>query len=137
MQTNSLLSLSIYILGVTAVILVMLGSYFLGQRHHERATDSPYESGITVTSSARARFPMHFYVIAMIFVVFDIESVVLYLWAVDVRTLGVVGLIQASSFAGILLLGLLYLWRTGAFAFGPKLRKPMQDGTREGTHEST
>jgi len=127
MQTNSFLSLCVYVLGVTAVVLVMLGSYFLGQRHHERATDSPYESGILATSSARARFPMHFYVIAMIFVVFDIESVILYLWSIDVRALGVQGLIQAASFAGILLLGLLYLWRFNAFSFGPRLRKPGSD----------
>lgn len=127
MQTNSFLSLCVYVLGVTAVVLVMLGSYFLGQRHHERATDAPYESGILVTNSARARFPMHFYVIAMIFVVFDIESVILYLWSIDVRALGVQGLVQAASFAGILLLGLLYLWRFNAFSFGPRLRKPGSD----------
>lgn len=110
-------------MGVAVVICAMLGSYYLGQRHSDRAMNAPYESGILVTGTARIRFPAHFYVIAMIFVVFDIESVVLYLWAVAVRELGLFGLIQASVFSGVLLLGLLYVWRLDAFSFGPKLRK--------------
>lgn len=124
MEINHFLSLSVYVAGVVVVVLAMLGSYFLGQRHNDRATSAPYESGILVTGSARVRFPAHFYVIAMIFVVFDIESIVLYLWAVAARELGVFGLIQASMFCGVLLLGLLYLWRLDAFSFGPQLRKP-------------
>jgi NADH-quinone oxidoreductase subunit A len=124
MQINSFLSLGVYVFGAVAVVLVMLGSYFLGQRHHDRATNAPFESGIKVTDSARVRFPVHFYVIAMIFVVFDLESVFLYLWAVDVQELGVVGLTQACSFAAVLMLGLIYLWRLGAFSIGPRLRKP-------------
>lgn len=131
METNSLLTLGVFVFGVVAVVSVMLGSYFLGQRHNERATSAPFESGIVVTGSARIRFPAHFYVIAMIFVVFDVESVFLYLWAVDVRELGVAGLTQAALFSAVLLLGLLYLWRLDAFSFGPKLRKP------RGTHDES
>lgn len=131
MQINSYLSLGVYVFAVVAVVLVMLGSYFLGQRHKERATSAPYESGVLVTESARVRFPAHFYVIAMIFVVFDIESVLLYLWAVDVPELGETGLVQAVLFSAVLLLGLVYLWRQNAFAFGPRLRKPRV------THEDT
>jgi NADH-quinone oxidoreductase subunit A len=130
MQINFLLSLSVYVFAVLAVVMVMLGSYFLGQRHHERATSAPYESGIMITESARIRFPVHFYVIAMIFVVFDIESVFLYLWAVNVQELGPTGLTQAVFFGAVLLLGLAYIWRLDAFDIGPRLRKP------RGIHEN-
>lgn len=126
MQVNHALSLGVFVVGIAIVVLAMLGSYYLGQRHKDRAKNAPYESGIVVTDSARIRFPSHFYVVAMLFVVFDIESVVLYLWAVSARELGVFGLIQASVFCGVLMLGLLYLWRMQAFAFGPKLRKPRE-----------
>lgn len=129
MQINHFLSLGVYVLGVTSVVLVMLGSYFLGQRHSDRAKNAPYESGILVTDSARVRFPAHFYIVAMIFVVFDIESIILYVWAASARELGYFGLIQATSFSAILLLGLAFLWRLDAFSFGPKLRRP--GGTNE------
>ena len=124
MDINHSLSLGVYVLGVLAVIFAMLGSHFLGQRHSDRAKNAPYESGIIATGSARIRFPAHFYVIAMIFVVFDIEAIILFLWAVAAKTLGTFGLIQAALFSTVLFIGLLYVWRQGAFSFGPKLRQP-------------
>lgn len=104
---------------VLLVVGVMLASYYLGQRHCERATDFPYESGIAVTGSARVRFPVQFYLIAVFFVIFDVETVFIVVWSVSVRELGVLGFVQISIFVITLLLGLFYLWRCGALAFGP------------------
>jgi NADH-quinone oxidoreductase subunit A len=118
------LSFGIYALGVFAVVGVMLSSYFLGQRHNDRAKSQPYESGIVSTGGARLRFSIHFYLIAVFFVVFDLETVFLVSWSVAVRELGLFGLIQVSVFIAVLLVGLIYLVRTGALDLAPRLRKP-------------
>lgn len=123
-ETN-LISLGIYLFLVVAVVSVMLGTYYLGPRHNDRATGMPFESGIVSTGSARIRFSVHFYLVSMFFVVFDLESVFLYAWASSVRELGVSGLIQISIFVGILFIALFYLVRVGALSIGPKFRKPV------------
>lgn len=115
MEHHDYLSLLIYFLGTLAVCGVMLASYFLGNRHKERATEEPFESGIVSTGDARVRFGVHFYVIAMLFVVFDLESVFLYLWAAAASTLGAAVFGQIALFVAILMAVLLYLWRAGAF----------------------
>ncbi len=107
--------LAIYFSAVLLIVVVMLGlSYTLGQRHAEPATSSPYESGIVSHGSAHARLSVKFFLIAAFFVVFDLEAVFLFLWAVAARNLGWSGYIEALIFAGILLAALVYLWRTGA-----------------------
>jgi NADH-quinone oxidoreductase subunit A len=110
------MSIIIYFAAVVCVVGVMLLSYFLGQRHNERATDSPYESGILETGSARIRFDAQFYLIAAFFVVFDVESVFIFTWSVAAKTLGVQSLIHISIFIALLLIALLYLWRIGALS---------------------
>lgn len=107
------MSIIIYFLAVVAVVCVMLCSYFLGQRHHDRATATPYESGIRETGSAHVRFPAQFYLIAMFFVIFDVESVFLIAWSIAARELGVYALIHISIFVALLLSALFYLWRVG------------------------
>ncbi|MBH1988636.1 MAG: NADH-quinone oxidoreductase subunit A [Myxococcaceae bacterium] len=114
----------IYCFGVTLVIGSMLGGYFLGPQASEKAAQVPYESGIVSTGSARQRFPVHFYQVALFFVVFDVESIFIYAWSVSIRELGVKGLMQMAVFMGLLLLALLYLFRVGAFDIGPRHRKP-------------
>ena len=103
---------------VLLVALFMTGlSYFLGQRSKGHPKDSPYESGIKVTGSARLRFPAKFYLIAMFFVLFDIETVFVISWAIAFRDLGWAGYAGLSVFVGILLVILIYEWRTGALDF--------------------
>ena len=93
----------------------MLGlSYVLGQRHHDRSTDSPYESGILSEGSARVRLSAKFYLVAMFFVVFDLEAIFIFAWAVSVRETGWTGYAEASIFILVLLATLGYLWRVGA-----------------------
>jgi len=97
----------------------MLGlSYMLGQRHHEHSTDSPYESGIVSEGSARVRLSAKFYLVAMFFVIFDLEAVFIFAWAVAVRETGWTGYAVASGFILILLVSLGYLWRVGALEWG-------------------
>ena len=100
------------------VLLLVAGmlvvSYLLGQRHSERATGSPYEGGILSEGSARVRLPAKFYLMAMFFVIFDLEAVFLFAWAVAARSLGWPAFWEALVFIGILLAALLYLWRMGA-----------------------
>jgi NADH-quinone oxidoreductase subunit A len=109
------------------VLLVPAGmivvSHVLGQRHSERATGSPYESGIVSEGSAEARFSIKFYLIAMFFVVFDLEAVFIFSWAIAVREVGWAGYLEILFFIVILVATLAYLWRLGALDWGPKTRR--------------
>jgi NADH-quinone oxidoreductase subunit A len=89
-------------------------SYVIGQRHSDRETNFPYESGIKTTGSARVRFSVRFYIIAMLFVIFDLEVVFLFAWAIGARKLGWPGYWGLLVFVGVLVVGLLYEWRVGA-----------------------
>ncbi len=113
----------IFVAGVTVVVLSMLGAYFLGPQSIKKATAMPYESGISIPAPTRARFHIGFYVIALLFVVFDIESIFIYAWTTCVRELGWRGFGQISIFIAVLLLSLAYLLKNGALDIGPKLRK--------------
>ena len=107
--------LAVYIVLVGMLVMAMLSvSFVLGERHHDRATGSPYESGILSEGSARVRFSAKFYLIAMFFVVFDLEAVFLFAWAVAVRETGWAGYAEVFLFIMVLLATLAYLWRVGA-----------------------
>ena len=107
--------LAVYIVLVGMLVMAMLSvSFVLGERHHNRATGSPYESGILSEGSARVRFSAKFYLIAMFFVIFDLEAVFLFAWAVAVRETGWAGYAEALLFIMVLLATLAYLWRVGA-----------------------
>ena len=115
-----------YLGAVVVIVCGMLGlSYLLGERHHERGTDEPYESGVLTTGSARIPFPAHFYVTAMLFVIFDLEIVFLFAWAVAARQLGWPGYIEIVIFVSVLTVAWAYLWRVGALDWGTssKLRQ--------------
>jgi NADH-quinone oxidoreductase subunit A len=95
----------------------------LGQRHRERTTTRPYESGSPLTGSARLRISISFYLVAMFFVVFDVESIYIFAWAIAWRELGWTGYIEVLIFIGILLAALVYLWRLGALDWGTTARR--------------
>ncbi len=126
----------IWPLGVYFVLVVVLAagilafSYVLGQRHRQQATDVPYESGMTPTGGARLRFPVDFYLVAMFFVIFDLESVFLFVWAVAVRELGWAGYVEVLIFMAVLLAALAYLWRSGALDWRASGSKPAPDKER-------
>ncbi len=111
--------LGVYVALVAILVTAMLGlSYVLGQRHHDRSTDSPYESGILSEGSARVRLSAKFYLVAMFFVIFDLEAIFIFAWAVAVRETGWTGYIEVFIFITVLLAALGYLWRVGALEWG-------------------
>jgi NADH-quinone oxidoreductase subunit A len=103
-----------FALVIVLVAAVLLGSYLLGQRHSESATGEPYEGGIVSEGSARVRVSAGYYLIAMFFVVFDLEAVFLFAWAVAARELGWAGYCEVLLFVGVLVAALIYLWKVGA-----------------------
>ena len=109
---------------VIFLIVVMIGlSYVLGERHKEKLTDEPYESGIPPTGNARLRFSSGFYIIAMFFVIFDLDAAFIMLWAVSFRELGLAGYIGILVFIGLLVVLLVYELSIGALDFGPNGKK--------------
>jgi NADH-quinone oxidoreductase subunit A len=106
--------LTYFVLVVVLVAAVLFVSYLLGQRHSEPATGEPHEGGIVSEGSARVRFSVRYYPVAMFFVVFDLEAVFLYAWAGAVRELGWAGYCEVVLFIGVLAAALIYLWRVGA-----------------------
>ncbi|MBV6433815.1 MAG: NAD(P)H-quinone oxidoreductase subunit 3, chloroplastic [Bryobacteraceae bacterium] len=109
-----------WLLGVYFAVVLLLAagmllvSYLLGQRHSQPATGSPYEGGILQSGSARVRLSAKFYLMAMFFVIFDLEAAFLFAWAVAARELGWQAYWEAVVFTGILVAALAYLWRVGA-----------------------
>ena len=113
--------LLLYATIVVVLLAVILNlSYLLGQHHHDRATGKPYEGGIEQSGSARLRFSAQFYLVAMFFVIFDLEAIFILAWALAARSLGWTGYIEISIFIGVLLAALVYLWRLGALDWGPR-----------------
>lgn len=107
--------IGVYFLAVLAVVTSMvIGSYFLGSKSRNRKNVQPYESGIASTGSARVRLSADFYLFAMFFVIFDLEAVFVYSWAIAVRDLGWVAYAQVLFFVGAIASSLIYLWRVGA-----------------------
>ncbi len=93
----------------------MLGaSYLLGKRVRNRVKDMPYECGIPPVGSARERFSVKFYLVAMVFILFDIEAVFLYPWAVVYRELGLFAFTEMAVFLALILCGYFYIWKKGA-----------------------
>ena len=81
---------------------------------HERVKAEAYECGMEPSGEPRGRYSVRFYIIAVLFVVFDVETIFLFPWAVQFRVLGLFGLVEMAIFLGILLLGYLYAWRMRA-----------------------
>jgi NADH-quinone oxidoreductase subunit A len=95
-------------------LLSLVAGWIVRPNRPYRAKLIPYESGSPLFSDARVQFPMRYYIIAMLFVIFDIEIVFLFPWAVVYRKLGLVGLVEMAVFIGILLVGFWYAWKKGA-----------------------
>jgi NADH-quinone oxidoreductase subunit A len=97
----------------------MIGlSALLGQRHRDRATGEPYESGILSQGSAQIRLSARFYLVAMAFVIFDLEAVFIFAWALVMKQLGWTGYFAMLIFIVVLFIALIYLWRVGALDWG-------------------
>lgn len=114
----------IYAAIVLLLVCIMIGlSWVLGERHKEKLTDEPYESGIPPTGNARLRFSSHFYLIAIFFVIFDLDAVFILAWAISFRELGIAGYLGILVFIGILIVVLIYEISIKALDFGPQGKK--------------
>ena len=114
---------AVYVVGAICICLIMIGLAALrGGRAYGRAKNKPFESGVDSVGNARLRFSAKFYLVAMFFVIFDVEALYLFAWSVSVRESGWVGFIEATIFISLLLVGLIYLWRIGALDWAPKKR---------------
>ena len=89
-------------------------SYLLGKKVRNRIKDTPYESGITPTGDARERFSVKFYLVGMLFILFDIEAIFLYPWVVVYRDLKMFGFWEMLVFVFLILSGFFYIWKKGA-----------------------
>jgi NADH-quinone oxidoreductase subunit A len=100
---------------VVLVLIVMTLPKLIAPRKVVPGKYVPYESGIRPVGAGRRRFHVHFSMIAMLFILFDIEVVFFYPWAVNFRQLGLFGLVEMLVFVAILLVGYVYVWKRGAF----------------------
>lgn len=130
-----LLVYAILVLMLTGAIIGF--SYILGQRHRERETAGPFESGVPTTGPARFRFSIHFYLVAMFFVIFDLESAFIFAWAIGFRELGWGAYVGVLVFALIFLLMIFYLARTGALDFITKSKRTLASRGGPGVPEET
>ena len=119
------------VLGIAGVLVLV--SWLLGQKHKEKVTDEPYESGIAPTGSPRVPFNIDFYLVGLLFVIFDLEAAFLFAWAVAARKLGWQGYGAVMVFVAILVVGLIYEWRQGALDFGPPGRRLRASGAPRDT----
>jgi NADH-quinone oxidoreductase subunit A len=95
------------------IVSLLLGGFVRASRPY-RAKLAPYESGSPLFQDAQVPFPIRYYIIAMLFVIFDIEIVFMFPWAVAFNKLGLVGLVEMTVFIGILVVGFWYAWKKGA-----------------------
>ena len=107
--------------GIAAAMALL--SWWIGQRKPTRAKLSPYECGMTPVGDSRERFSVKFYLVAMLFILFDVEAVFIYPWAVILRRLkaageGMFGLWEMLVYIAIFLVGFFYVWKKGVLNWG-------------------
>ena len=120
-----------------ALVLIVAGliltlSWLLGERQSHGSEAEQYESGIKPAGPLPLRLSVEFYQIALFFVIFDLEAVFIFAWAVSARSLGWAGYLELLVFVLLLFAGLVYLWRVGALDWGPagRRRKQARDAER-------
>ena len=124
LSPSTLWPLVAYVFAALALAgIMLLLSFYLGERHSEKATQEPFESGIKTTGSAHLHFSVNFYMVAMFFLIFDLETIFIVSWAVAAREVGWAGYIAVLIFILDLFAVLIYLWRIGALDFGPDGKK--------------
>jgi len=122
----------VQILIAIAVAGGMIGmSAILGRRVKDSVKDSPYESGMKPVGSARERFSVKFYLVAMVFILFDIEAIFLYPWVVVYRELGFFGFFEMFLFILLVLGGFFYIWKKGVLNWSQETKDtPEQENKR-------
>lgn len=115
-----LLPMAIYTAIAVALIgILLVAARWLGAQSTNRNKELPYESGVVPFRDARLAYPVPFYLIAIFFIVFDVEAAFVFTWAVAWDLLGIPGLLHITFFIVVLLLGLVWLWIKGGLEWGP------------------
>lgn len=114
MLSDYLPILVMFLVALFIAVFVITASGLLGPKHPTKRKLMPYESGMEPIGSAQHRFPIKFNLVAMIFILFDIEVIFFFPYALVYRRLGVFGLVEMGLFMAILLIGLIYIWKRGA-----------------------
>jgi NADH-quinone oxidoreductase subunit A len=107
------------VITVVLIGVLLLAAWWLGANRHSVTKGLPYESGVFPSGSARLAWPVPFYLVAIFFIVFDVEAAFIFTWAVVWDLLGIMGVIQISVFIVILAAGLAWLWLKGGLEWGP------------------
>jgi len=124
---ESYLALGIYIgIAIFLIAVLLLLSWGLGQKTRSRQKQEPYESGIYPLDNARLKGPVPFYLVAIFFIIFDVEVIFVASWAVAYDRLGWHGFAHVCFFIFILFLGLVHLWKTGGLDWGPRGQRAVQ-----------
>lgn len=113
-QNNGLLAIVALLTGVALVALALWLAGLISPRSFNPQKGEAYECGIPTRGGSMTRFKVGYYMFAILFLMFDVETVFLFPWAVRVRELGTAGLVSIAVFFGIIVLGLIYAWRKGA-----------------------
>lgn len=117
-------SLVIFGLMIIALIaLLLFVATWLGEKTSNSEKFRPYESGVIPTGNARLRYPVPFYLVAIFFLLFDVEGAYIFSWAIAWEELGWGGWLQISFFIAVLILGLAYIWKKGGLEWGPRRAK--------------
>jgi NADH-quinone oxidoreductase subunit A len=106
--------LILFALAAVVVLLLLFVAQKVGPKSSNPAKAEPFESGNPPRGDARIRFSVRFYLVAMLFLIFDLEVVFLYPWAIYFRQLGIYGLVQMGIFLIVLTIGYVYVWKKGA-----------------------
>jgi NADH-quinone oxidoreductase subunit A len=114
------------LLGVVLALGLVGASFALGKRVRDKVKDMPYESGMTPIGSAKERFSIKFYLVAMLFILFDIEAVFLYPWVVVYRELKMVAFVEMFIFVVLILSGFFYIWKKGVLDWSKPAVRPGQ-----------
>lgn len=123
--SHNMISASFYHIAVYALVSVilisglLLAAWWLGDKRTSAAKRMPYESGVAPSGSARLAWPVPFYLVAIFFIVFDVEAAFIFTWAVASDLLGIAGLVQITVFITVLFAGLVWLWLRGGLDWGP------------------
>jgi len=130
--TEDLAALVLYGIIAMALITALMGiTWWLGHKSRGGRKEDPYESGVLPTGNARLREPVPFYLVAIFFIIFDVEAIFIASWAVAYDLLGWAGFWQITFFIVILFFGLLYLWKLGGLDWGPAAHRKRQRATDE------
>lgn len=129
MISPSFYHIAVYsLVSVILIGMLLLAALWLGDRRTTTAKQAPYESGVLPSGSARLAWPVPFYLVAIFFIIFDVEAAFIFMWAVAWDLLGIAGLVQITVFITILFAGLVWLWLKGGLDWGPSRERGIKRG---------